>query len=419
MMLSGIASVLASYLVPQRFSTDPAELARWRASNSGIAAVVVALGLDHVYSTWWFVALVALFLAALVRATAHQVRAAARHTRSGVRMPDTACAPMTSDPASLASGLRRLGYMRVREDDAAARFVKHPWGYWGGVVLHAGMVTSVAATLVFVLTVQRGTVHLYEGESLRPGDPWGREEHGTLARPLLLPGMLRVDSIRPDYWPNDDLRQLTTGLTLAGPSAPRRASISVNRTADFDGVTIFQSQLFGHAFGVELRDASGNVTPVLMEVAAPRRRDIPSYADFDPQGIPYRLRAKYYASAARDSMTGEPSLTLRLTSGSRVIGQATLVRGHPVRIGPYQVTLRESAWWTEMVFARTPGVSVIFLGFGLMLLGALLVYATAPREVIIRQRGNGMELTWRAWRFPDFYREEYARIVALTSGGDR
>lgn len=410
-----LGAVVVGYLFPQRFLVTPAELARWQLAHPQLAALSLLGALDHVYTSPWFALLLGCFLAVLAVSTVEQFQRALQKTLKG---------DVAGDPVFVARGeeavaaiLRAKGFRRLGTVAGGSRFVKHPGGYWGPFLLHLGIAVSIGAALVILLFEQRGVLHLVEGETAPPGAPWYQEERGLLAGTLLLPAAVRLDRVAAAYWPNDDLRQLTTDFSFIGQGGVTAVSMGINRPAWFRGVRLFQGKSYGRAFYVEFRDARGEWHGEILQLDQPANRAQASYGTFLLGWAPFRLKAKYYADAARRGPeSDQPLLVLRLVDGARVVSELPLTVGGTGRLGPYAVSLTRTARWGGIIFIRSRGMAGIFFGFFIICLGGGLSYWFPPREILLRRDGAGCRLCWRAGRFAAMYRDEFAAVLAQAAG---
>ncbi len=401
-MLLLFTSLAVAYFVPQ----DPRS-----APSSGLAAAAHAIGFDHVLTSWPFAALIAMAMLSMVAALARQFRVALRQTRGS--QPPKGGGGVEVDERSAASALRSSGYFQIGGDGPIERFVKHPWGWWGGVVLHLGMLIVIASSLLFVLTDSMGTAALMQGDVLKPGGAWDVEQRGLLTGSLELPASVTVTNVKDEYWENFDLKQLSTTFTFKQGSAVRTHRVWINENALDLGTRVYQGTKYGEAFLVELsRDGKAAERKALL-LPHPVRPDQAGYADFNTSDAAELLRAKYFTSADKRSMTStDPLLFLRLQSGGAVIGQAELRNGGTARLGPYSVRLEGVTPWVELVFVRHLGVPGVFAGFLVILIGSALLYLTPAREAWLLQEGETWRCVWRAPRFAGLYEDERRGIVS-------
>lgn len=381
------------------------------------AAAMRALGLDRVFSTPWFGALAALFVASLSLSTLDQLVLA----RARLRKPPAAgdkgveCA---LPAAAVREVLSAEGYRLVSTAAGRSRYVRHRHGHWGNFLLHAGMTLTVLFAVTYVLTEHRARFHLASGRTnvLEPGSfPVVR---GLFARPMPLPSEVNLRRVEPVFGPNDQLVDVSSAVVFTqADGTSRELRVAVNDCQQYRGTTVYQLVKYGHVFYVELEDVSGARAVVTLEMPFPEKRASASYVN-EPLEGGRTLKAKYYASADRSQLLSDrPQLVLRLVEEERVVGELTLLEGESGALGPWRVTLAHVGWWTELLFEGSLGTAGIFTGFAVLLLGAVLTFFVVPREVIVREKPAGTTVEWRATRFSDMYGEERDRIVSRCGGG--
>lgn len=405
-----LGAVVVGYLFPQRFLVSPAGMDRWELDNPFLAVLSRKLALDHVYTSPWFAVLLALFLVSLLFSSWEQFRLALRKTREGGgggTELHLSCAPESIAPVA-----RRLGYLRVGSEGDAVRFVKHPWGYWGNFLLHLGIVIAIAASLVILLYERRASVDLVPGEVHGPGAPWARQDMGLLAGTFSLPEAVRLDRVVPEFWPNGNLKQLTTDFSFIDQSGRETPySMHINKTLRHRGVRIFQGKSFGRAFYVGFKDKNGEWHGDLLMVDNRFTGDKAPFKDFILPWTQTLVRAKYYPDADKRSPVGDnPLLVMQFVREGKILDELSLTTGATGEIGGHAATLVETGWWGGIIFIDTTGMEGVFLAFLIISLGGGLSYLCPPREMRIVRDGEGCRLTWRASRFAELYQEEFDRL---------
>lgn len=309
--------------------------------------------------------------------------------------------------------IRREGYFQFGTQGSAVKLVKHPWGYWGGFLLHAGMVIGIASALLIFLTEQRGVATIVEGETFAPGGRWVIESSGMLGRKLVLPEALRVDRVTPEFWETDDEKQLTTAFSfITSQGAERNFEISINQMLNYHGVQIYQKD-FGNAFFLQFVDKDGKVISRIIQMAVPSRRNEPSYDNFTIEGIPYRVKAKYYADAGQRFMvSADPLLVLRLAEQDAVVGEVSLRVGTAGSLGPYSVKLVAAPRWVGLIFVSIKGMVGLYCACFIIILGGALSYFTQPREIVVTKDDRLVVASWNGGRFARLYMDEFERVVA-------
>lgn len=412
-----IAAMIVGYLFPQRFSSTPEIMEKWRKAHPLLAPLHEGFGLDHVHTTWWFAAILFIFTISLLLSTMEQVRTSGRMTFALLPPPKGEGEEVSVSAKELAGIMGRAGYRRMK-GEGVIRFARHPWGYWGNSLFHAGMALVIVSSLMIVTTEKRGLLRLMEGETYTPGSPWLSEENGILAGRFILPAPVRLDRIGAEFWETDDLKQLTAEISFLGPDGPpERGLLAINRTINRRGLRVYQDQTFGSAFFVEFTAADGRKHGEILQIQNPSGREKAGYDNFRFSWAPYLLKAKYYADYARRTMTGdEPLLVLRLMDNDRVVGELSLRKGEGGLLGPYTVRLVKVSRWAGLIFVKIYGMVGVFLGFFIIILGGALNYFTPPREFRAVKTETGFLVAWKGTRFEEFYREEREGVMAALKG---
>jgi cytochrome c biogenesis protein len=410
------AAMTAAAVIPQvgGISGDGAQAVQVEASRP--SAVVALLGLDHVFSTWWFAAVAILFAISLGLSTFDQLGVARARTfhLPGERGDGTPCAIPRDEVCAL---LDREGYRKMAEGPGRARFVRLWPGYWGQFLLHLGMTVSVLFAVVYVLTEHRLLLRVVSGASVPVEPTPSSTRRGLLAWPMDLPSAVALLRVEPTFWPDDHVKDVASALVFTdarGRSEDFR--IAVNDQRSYHGIVVYQRTTFGHAFTVRLEDEGSTARELSLAVPFPPRRDVASYASF-PLEDRLLLKAKYYADAGRARIEPEnPQLVLRLYDGDRLVEETSLVAGGTGRLGRWSVRLAAVEWWSDLLFEGSQGTAGIFTGFAILIVGAALTFFAVPREVVLRETPSGCTVAWRTTRFADFFVEERDRILSRCKG---
>jgi len=407
-----LLSVVIGYIFPQRFSTAPSVMDEWKEAHPFLVPWVEALGLGHVYSTSWFAALLFVFLFSLVISTYEQIKISTKKTFGGLPAGGESFR-IIAEENELISAIKTQGYFRAAKNEEGYRFVKRPWGYWGNVLLHIGIVITIASSLLIALTQKRGVLNLVEGEITIPGAPWAAEENGLMAGKFVLPEAVRLEQVIAEFWETDDLKQLTSAISFIDPQGRiNKYTLAINQTIDYRGLRIYQSYNSGDAFFVKFVDLEGGRNGVILQIQSPSKRDRASYGNFHLEGTPYLLKAKYFADAGKRSMDStNPLLVLRLMDKGKVLGEINLRKGESDKIGPYTASFLEASKWAGIIFVDITGMPGIFLGFFIIIAGSGLTYFMPPSEFFVRREGNEFSIAWKATRFESFYKEEFESVL--------
>ena len=340
---------------------------------------VLALQLDHVYSSGWFLGLLAwLALALLLCSWRRQwpaLQAALRwidySTPRQLSKLSVAETLSTNTPKAsldqLAELLQRQGWQIQRHDDRlAAR--KGLLGRVGPLLVHAGMVVLMLGAAWGALGGQRAEQYLAPGRSLELMDSRGSSQL-TLA--------LDHFSIQRD--PAGRPEQFTSQLRIlegdgSGGSLLKQAEISVNHPLRFQGVTLYQADWALATISLQLGKSPLLELPLqsfpqlgeqIWGIVLPTRPDgsEPVLLSLGSEQGPVEIYGADGISLAR------------LAPG----GAAVEVKGLPIRV---ESVLPASG----ILLKRDPGVPLVYAGFAIALAGGgLSLLATRQLWAIAEQ----------------------------------
>ncbi len=340
---------------------------------------VLALQLDHVYSSGWFLGLLAwLALALLVCSWRRQwpaLQAALRwidySTPRQLSKLSVAETLSTNTPKAsldqLAGLLQSQGWQIQRHDDRlAAR--KGLLGRVGPLLVHAGMVVLMLGAAWGALGGQRAEQYLAPGRSLELMDSRGSSQL-TLA--------LDHFSIQRD--PAGRPEQFTSQLRIlegdgSGGSLLKQAEISVNHPLRFQGVTLYQADWALATISLQLGKSPLLELPLqsfpqlgeqIWGIVLPTRPDgsEPVLLSLGSEQGPVEIYGADGISLAR------------LAPG----GAAVEVKGLPIRV---ESVLPASG----ILLKRDPGVPLVYAGFAIALAGGgLSLLATRQLWAIAEQ----------------------------------
>ena len=340
---------------------------------------VLALQLDHVYSSGWFQGLLAwLALALLLCSWRRQwpaLQAALRwidySTPRQLSKLSVAETLSTNTPKAsldqLAGLLQRQGWQIQRHDDRlAAR--KGLLGRVGPLLVHAGMVVLMLGAAWGALGGQRAEQYLAPGRSLELMDSRGSSQL-TLA--------LDHFSIQRD--PAGRPEQFTSQLRIlegdgSGGSLLKQAEISVNHPLRFQGVTLYQADWALATISLQLGKSPLLELPLqsfpqlgeqIWGIVLPTRPDgsEPVLLSLGSEQGPVEIYGADGISLAR------------LAPG----GAAVEVKGLPIRV---ESVLPASG----ILLKRDPGVPLVYAGFAISLAGGgLSLLATRQLWAIAEQ----------------------------------
>ncbi|BDG07366.1 cytochrome c biogenesis protein ResB [Anaeromyxobacter paludicola] len=357
-----------------------ASFARGSAPAPGWAA---ATGLDRPFSSWPFLAGNALLFASTAACALPRWRRCLAASRGA--LPPGA-APFPARPGQdLESFLRARGF--ARRGDALVRWRA---GFWGGWILHLGLLGLLASVAVQQLFHDEGLFRLASGEAVsldQPGVVFGRER-GPLAPespPAVEATLAAFDPFQRQAGYVIDRRSRLGLRSRAG-----RLTATLDRAAGvtFEGIDFFQAIPTGLALRLEWPDGRYTVLDLL---EAGEHRSVVGVDD------PMLGRGTFVAESERDvhdqAGTGRLSVRFETAEGARLVSDAA-------PFGPTGARLARVDRWGEYKYSRDPGLPGVLASFLLLLAGSALLAVPAG---VARLGGEG---------------EPWAGLVFVQRGGE-
>jgi cytochrome c biogenesis protein len=462
------ASILGS-LFPQE-GLSPQRVDQYFADHPALAPVLERLGLFDVFGSAWYMAIYLALLGALVACLVPRTRALVRVLRS--RPPrggdlaryrtrasfDTPAAP---DQAMAAARrvLRRHRYRIAAHDGELA-------GEKGYLREAASMLFHVSL-LVLLIGLAYGKGYGYRGQAaIVEGETWANARVGYdsfspgrfFGPERLAPFQLRLDDFTNSFHPDNTPREFVSHLTALDLDGRRLQSqpVAPNRPMTVDGVRIFQSD-YGYVPVVRVRDGDGKDLLAPQEVLTLRdpasewstgavkvTRTEPDVglevtmftglrtAPDCPGGAPFcndprLVRPVLVALAYQGDLQAERAQSVFTLDRSRL----TLLGDRPLVLGLGQskelpngmvVSFTGLKQYSVLTLARDPGVPVVAVAAGLLLLGLVPSLYVTRRRVWVRATPAGpgvtrVELAGLALQGKAAFEAELARLASSVERG--
>ncbi|AHB87636.1 c-type cytochrome biogenesis protein CcsB [Thermosynechococcus sp. NK55a] len=331
--------------------------------------VLLALGLDQVYHTPWYLTLLVLFGASLMACTVtRQVPTLATAQRWQYYQEPrqfTKLALSTSIPQgslkALATALSAKGY-RVWQTDTQLYARKGLVGRIGPIVVHASLILILLGGILGALTG-------FMAQELVPSGETFQLQHLVQAGPFArIPQdwSVKVNRFWIDYTDAGDIDQFYSDLSVvdAAGQEVKRGTIHVNRPLRYRGVTFYQADWSIAALRFRL-----NNSPVLQLPMVP--------LDTAGKG---RLWGTWLPTKA--DLSEGVSLIARDLQGTVLIyspkGEflSSLRSGMSTQINGVTLSLVELVGSTGLQIKADPGIPLFYAGFALLMAGVVMSYVS-------------------------------------------
>ena len=365
--------------------------------------VILTLGLDHVYRTWWFLALLILFGTSLTACTFTRqfpaLKAARRwkfyaQPRQFQKLALSAELD-TGSLLSLTSLLRSRQYQVFQgnaediktetnnganlSDESQADLLyarKGIVGRIGPIIVHVGMV-------IILLGAIWGTMTGFIGQEMVPSGETFQVKNIINAGPLAASQIpkdwnVRVNRFWIDYTSAGGIDQFYSDLSVLDSHGEevKRKTIYVNQPLRYRGVTLYQTDWAIAAIRIQL-----NKSPILQ---------LPM-AQLDTNGKG-RLWGTWIPT--KPDLSAGVSLLARDLQGMLLIYDAkgqlvdTLRPGMSTNINGITLKIAEVVGSTGLQIKADPGIPIVYTGFGLLMLGVAMSYVSHSQIWALQKDGH-------------------------------
>lgn len=359
--------------------------------------VIQVVGLDHVYRTWWFLAILILFGSSLTACTFTRqfpaLTAARRWKFYDQPRQFEKLALSTelesSSLTSLAPLLQQKRYKVFTEGDKLyAR--KGIIGRIGPIVVHASMLMILGGSIWGSLTGFMAQEMVPSGETFQVKNII---DAGPRAEPQIPKDWsVRVNRFWIDYTPTGDIDQFYSDLSVVDDRAQEvdRQTIYVNKPLRYRGVTFYQTDWAIAAVRVRL-----NNSPIFQ---------LPM-AQIDTEG-----KGRIWGTwvPTKPDLSEGVSLLARDLQGTTLIydnnGQlvSTVRTGMAIEVNGIKLTLIDVIGSTGLQIKADPGIPIVYAGFGLLMLSVLMSYVShsqvwalqKDRKLYLGGRTNRAQVTF-------------------------
>ena len=334
--------------------------------------VLLLIGLDHVYRTWWFLSLLVLFGTSLTACTfTHQLPAlnAAQKWRFYRK-------PRQFEKLALSTSLNGTGLEQLESalnqkrynvfvEDGALYARKGLAGKIGPIIVHISLILILLSGIIGALTGFMAQEMVPSGANFSVNNI---VQAGVLAKARIPKDFsLNVNRFWIDYTPDGSIDQFYSDLSVLDQSGSEvdRQTIHVNKPLTYRGVTFYQTDWSIAAVKVRV-----NKSPVFQIPMAPLQGTsmegriwgtwVPIKPDMS-EGI---------TLLARDL---QGTLTAYDTEGNIV---STIRTGMPLEIEGVTLTVDDVIGSTGLQIKSDPGIPFLYLGCGLLMLGVVMSYVS-------------------------------------------
>jgi cytochrome c biogenesis protein len=394
--------------------------------------VLLTIGLDHVYRTWWFTSLLILFGSSLTACTFQRQLPSLKAAQnwSFYRQPrqfeklalSTSIPPLTPEQwQSLPQYLQQRGY-RCFQDETQTPETQSPElpqspisqalyarkgliGRIGPIVVHISLLILIAGTMVGAATGFFAQEMVPSGETFRvqnifDAGPWSKSQ-------IPQDWAVRVNRFWIDYTPDGHVDQFYSDLSVVNDRGEelKQKVIHVNEPLRYQGVTFYQAD-----WSIAAVRVSFNNSPVLQLPMA--KIDLPEGGRIWGTWIPTAPDLSTGVSVVAKDLQGAVIL---YNNDGQPIG--TLREGMSQQVNGVTLTLHGLVGSTGLQIKADPGIPIVYLGFGLLMISVLMSYVSHS-QIWLLQTDDRLYIGGRTNRAQVTFEQELLNLFSDLSTSD-
>lgn len=402
-----VACALGAAL-PQAGRSPAAAVARLWQHGPLATACLRGLALDHIFTSFWF-------LAALTFATASLIIVVTEQTRR-LRLVWN---QIPAEAQFRNAPFRREFHRPATGPGVASVAIRTTGrlGLAGSPLFHAGLLCVVLAGGLTALFGVQAVVDVYEGETLPATvEAWGAQWPGPLGRPFRLDAPLRLVSVESRQYQTGDLMDLRLKVAEEGADGEGIREMGINDELQVSRGRLYADSQHGPAALVEWTLPA---TPPLGTAVLLERKEPAAFGAYT-QG-PGTLRARIRVPMPANALHPDHA-EIRILDGSSILAEGVLKPGETLVLpGGSGIRLHGLPTWTRLHGEHDPAIGLAYLGFSLALLGSALTYGVTRVDELVAITPEGeierVAVALRPHRFAPLFQDRFERLVR-SHGGD-
>jgi cytochrome c biogenesis protein len=372
--------------------------------------VLLTIGLDHVYRTWWFLALLILFGSSLTACTFTRQFPALKAARNWKFYDQSRQFQKLALSAEFETGslealmplLKQKRY-KVFQDGNKLYARKGIAGRIGPIFVHAAMLITLAGSIYGAMTGFFAQEMIPSGETFKvtnvfDAGPWS-------AAQIPKDWSVKVNRFWIDYTPAGAIDQFYSDLSVLNQTGEEvdRQTIHVNKPLRHHGVTLYQADWGVAAVQVHLNNSPTLQLPM-------ERLDTGGKGKVWGTLIPTKPDLTEGVYVLAKDLQG--TLLIYDLQGKLI---STVREGRSTEVNGVNLAIEKVIGSTGLQIKADPGIPAVYLGFGLVMLGVMMSYVSHS-QVWALQTDKGFFVGGRTNRAQVTFEREIIEILDQLDG---
>ncbi|WP_013324536.1 cytochrome c biogenesis protein [Gloeothece verrucosa] len=366
---------------------------------------ILILGLNHVYSTWWFLSLLVLFGSSLIACTFTRQLPALKVAQRWkfyqeprqFQKLSLSTELKTESSSSLIAQLEKKGY-KIYQENQAIYARKGIIGKIGPIVVHVAIIVILAGSIWGALS------GFLAQEMVPSGATFGIKniiEKGLVAAsPLTKNWLVKVNRFWIDYTPDGKVDQFYSDLSVVDKEGAEldHKIIHVNKPLRYDGVTFYQTDWGIAGVAVQINNSPVFLLPMAQLSSKGSSRIwgtwIPTKPDLS-EGVSLLAKDLQGTMLVYDK---EGNLTSAVRPGI------------PLEINGVTLKVKDLIGSTGLQIKSDPGIPFVYTGFALLMLGVMMSYVSHS-QIWILQANECLYIGGKTNRAQVSFEREFLQII--------
>jgi cytochrome c biogenesis protein len=409
-----LIACLIGFLVPQIADKSPSFFETWQEKNIYTYRFVTRLQLNRVYTSYWFMALVVMMATSLSYTLYLQIKRSLLYGREQ-RIVDKEHSTQRVNEIRNVLGRRRYREQGFLANSNKLIYSKNALGRWGSVIFHLGLLLIILSAVLVLCFQKRGFVPLIEGDVFDGQDSGFLVKNSGLFAGRFNTGFeTYLSKLDHTYWENGSSKFLESAVEFKKDTETVKSRVSINNPLLIDGTRIYQSDDYGYALSFILKRPSGE--EVVSHFNIDRAANVNKYAvgkTAFPMS-PYILEIKFLPDLSRKSFyLKNPIVHLSVYKGLNPVFSGLVPPGNAVKISDDVLYFSGVRYWSGLIFVHNFGVFIAYVGFGVIILGATIMFMLPYKEIhiTVHPERQSLDVSGSTKRYNALHKEEINEIL--------
>ncbi len=311
--------------------------------------------------------------------------------------------------------LHRRGYRGYWDEKARqGAFRRGSSGRWGSILYHACYMLVILGLYLVQQSHFVGIIVVQEGVEVEPAEALVEKDREP---PAPLPVAYRLEDFRITY-EQDHITDAASTLSLTLPGGARHTrTVRINQPWTVGGYT-YLLERYGYAPRLVVKEEAGKtlldsyVNLVLIPAGEEDGFQIPG----TPHGFRVRLYPDGYLEGGiprtRANEPRNPLLWISHWKGEKKLAEGAVRPGGTVELGQVSVSFPGWGYWNTYRVVSERGGGLLQVALWLGLLGLLWRFLVTEKQIFLRAREGGLEITGTSELYKSLFGREFELIRA-------